>query len=837
MSRKERLRVYHGIPKSIVDSNTVFYMSCDSLNPEINCLNSSKVGSSPTVYGTSCTGGSLKFIDLNYLLCTLNTSKVLTIDFILNMPSTTVSDTNILILSKSDTEYFSVRFGSDNTFHCDFTTPDLGTKYNWIPHVSTVFKLGINHIRVCFSDSDVLFYINGIYYPNKAVGSYPSVIKNDLLPNINALRLYFAYPTSDLHISNIDRGDYFPNLPQDFIDGGAIIKPKMGQQQIKGDPLYSQETVNIVKIGTNVNEPQITCSRTTGNWANGDTIKVKGLSDELITGVIDSDTALCKAISNTTTTIVLDSVSSLAIGDTFRLYNPIDKTIGADRTISNINRETNTITFSGNPLGSIDSVVGWILIESTNASSSPIVKTSDNNVVTGTWSSLGTNEATFTLGTNATLTTQDLYITYSLNIAPGNSDFTQLPYSIEKVYDGLGNQLEKVNEIIIEDDFKGKVSNSFVECPHYASFVASTTLQKPEQFTKDNSITYTNFYYNDSKTTNLINRSTNGNISQLLLSFDLIGIIEKKFNSTIVGNKASWLKSNIKSVTVDSTVCGSGASGNKINCTVYFSSTKSWNPASWSHSNATPKLLNCVVNRDTDIQKIIGDDGRVNYLFYTNATDTVTSSAIYLDYVCITIKLVDNTSFTTFFSKNKKARENPCNPILIQPETKTVKRYLPSKECFSTEVLYSDANSETGTISDNNIIYSYPYMYISTQGTGSYNTTTNDYFRECLAKLGFTKYSPCEFTNDIITNYKTTIGVDSPIRFETIQCDSYHAVNRNNIPKNFDFKGNFVALKPTLLLIDGEIILNVYARIFKNGVSNDLVEQKNYKISNRPLMK
>lgn len=838
MSRKERLKVYHGIPKSIVDSNTVFYMSCDSLNPEINCLNSSKVGSSPTVYGTSCTGGSLKFIDLNYLLCTLNTSKVLTIDFILNMPSTTVSNTTILRLSKSDTEHFSVGFGSDNTFHCDFTTPDLGTKYNWIPNVSTVFKLGINHIRICFSDSDVLFYINGIYYSNKAVGNYPSVIKNDLLPNINALRLYFAYPTSDLHVSNIDRGDYFPNLPQDFIDGKAIIKPRMGQQQIKGDPLYSQETTDIVKIGTNVNEPQITCSRTSGNWTNGDTIKVKGLNNEIISGVIDSDTALArvKQVINSKQIFVLNSVQKLSVNDVVR-FN-IGNSYSPEAIISKIDSDTNTITLS-TPLSGWEVATEYYLVETTSATSSPIVKSSDGTTITGTWSNLGTNEATFTLGTNSSLTNQDLYVTYSLNIPAGNSDFTELPYSIEKVYDEVGNELEEVSEIVIKDDFKGKVFGSLKECPHIVKYDVKSSLIPISEFTLEAN-TYPTLSEIDGVFTKVINL-VYGNIPQCVMSFNIIEIVERKLNRKIPSqDKIAWLNANIDTVTLKWTGKAECPGGNKVYLAPWRSD-QGWDifwikQVRHNTPDVRKDILHVLPAKDLNngmnyIKPSLMPDGYISFIAFTEATDGVSNSIIYTDYVSIEVKLIKDSTFTTFYTENKRARENPCNPILIQKETKTIKRYLPSKECFVTECL------TYGTTPTNDIqskeLSRCDYYYATTLGTGSYNKD-RDWYSECLGKFGLNLLSH-KFTNDYLQT--TADNKVSNIKFVKGLSQSYFNNNGWTIPTSPILNQSSMYFFPSLVCVENEIKLKtVFRELSPIGeTSNKGILL--YSLPNRPLIK
>ena len=246
------------------------------------------------------------------------------------------------------------------------------------------------------------------------------------------------FSISDFHLSNIDRGDYFPNLPQDFIDGKAVIKPRMGQQQIKGDPMYSQVTNLKVEAFTGVEYPTLVDNnyymhrhnpelsvKGANHWNAGSSFRIKGLNGEVISGVIDTDTALCrieKCVSNYS--FIVNDVSKLVEGDLFKImtthFNDYDIHV---RTITNIDPLTKTITFSGPEVNGNAVANGWnILVEVTASSSSPTVKTKEGTNVVGTWSGLGTNEATFTLGENTSITGQDLYVTYALTMPKGNTD-------------------------------------------------------------------------------------------------------------------------------------------------------------------------------------------------------------------------------------------------------------------------------------------------------------------------------------------------------------------------------------------------------------------------------
>ena len=843
MSRKELLKVYHGIPNTPMDDNTVLYASFNrSLTPEVGLLSDL---AQVMTFGEYCpTGNSItrKNQTLWQSVSSPNIFKgvdIYTVDC-------WIKGAGCFRISNSDSTYGLIaRSDSVNIYGGyagDVKQFNTGYSVNDYVHVRVIYNSITGLIKI---------YANGNIIANEVVASTCRIREAYNLYLLDEFTSQYPRASfiSDLHVSNIDRGDYFHTLPKDFCKGKAIIRPRMGQQQIKGDPVYGQETVlHVVRpsvtdtfyIVSQVAEdngyyrslltPELSYSHRTIAWLSNSGFKIKGLNGEVIGGVIDTDTALAKVISNTTTTLVLDSVSGLSVGDTFKLYNPVDKTTSADRTVTNIDIGTNTVTFSGSALGSINSVLGWFLIENTTTSSAPVVKSQKSGItVVGTWTGLGTNEATFKLGTNSDLQLdEDLYVAYSLTIPPNNSDYPTIPYSIEHVYDEFGNELKPASSIILEDDFKGKVALSDVVCPHKMYTHRGDTLKKPTDITGNLSTgfqefslnsTYESLMYLDGNTRALAGESTTR--PQQLVTFNILEILERKIGEIPSLDKIGWIKSNISNITLNYNV------GSTSNVYVQAFISNAWKGSNTHIGGVQPGTISV-----SQISEAIQPNGCVHFLIFGE----LNSTTIYIDYLKINVTLKLDTTYTTYFTSNVRAREYPCNPVLIQKETKTVKRYFPSNECFSTEILYSDPKPTNGDLG-NNIIYSYPLMFITTQGTGSFNNNANDYFRECLAKLGFTKYSPYDFTNDVIINYKSLIGVDSPTRFQTVECDSYFAVNRNNIPKNFDFKGNFVALKPTLINVNNEVVLNVYARVFKNGVSSDIVEQKNYKLPNRPLIK
>lgn len=744
MSRKEKMKVYHGIPKSVTDEHTIFYASFDgTVIPEI--------GNEPTVTTPSFTPNATGLgVSTNLCIPTLRLDNkyVYTCDLWVDTSviSSLKGTTNQLYImrgrEKSDTNnsFLLYYVGTNNIIYitCDKKSGSYAQTYATMPLDSK-----FTHFRVVSTISGLKVYINGIIVMSIDI-PYTDRYDFDMLYNSMSGQRYTTNKICDLHISDIDRGDYFPNLPQDFIEGKAIIKERLGQQQIKGDPLYSQVTTVTIPayVGSNTNlyyinsdgtgnlltNPEVINVNHASEWSSGASFKIKGLNGEIISGVIDSDTALCRVVEyarfliNTYFDIKVSDTSKLAVGDTLRiLYNKGNIfTVPDDILHVRAIKDSTTVTLEcTNTSGTIDAnTYETYLIESTASSSSPVVKSEDGTTVVGTWSGLGTNEATFTLGTNTDLFGKDLYVTYSLNIPNGNSDFPELPYSVDRAYNEVGLEMNPVTEIVIEDDFRGKVMGDLVNCPHISKFHNYTTLVNPtDNWAGELPTSNYNLMQSLDGTTNPVLNTLNNHIPQQLFSFNLIEMVERKLGCEIPSrDKVQWLIDNIIELTAY--YCGYGISpqGNSVTMNMHFEG-QDWSYYPSTHKQSYAYGITRTIT--SSISKIIKSDGFVYVIAYTNASDGVTQSAIYTDYVNLEIKLKTDSTFTTLYCDNKRAREDSCNPVLVQKETKTVKRYLPSKECFITECLYLPYR-KNASLNNGIIMAIQKEKVVSTCGTGSY---------------------------------------------------------------------------------------------------------------------
>lgn len=742
MARKEKMKVYHGIPKSVTDEHTVFYASFDGiLTPE-------------TGNTYECNYQSPKFVDsvigygLQNVVYTSDTKyssplqfenyDEVTIEFFYDATKVTTftggnEQYGLYLQNKGIGIIRVLSFLNNNkTLSLRFYNSSGGT----LDTITIKTEGLLNHIRLTYNRGIVNVYINGV----KKLQYTKLVI--DKIDNIFMYQLQAI--VSDLHISNIDRGDYFPNLPQDFIDGKATIKPRMGQQQIKGDPMYSQVTDVCVPHydddtqhlyytsgieGYLINNPEVFGVRGAVDWSRGSAFKIKGLNGEVISGVIDTDTALAKVTKVISPSkYVLNTIQGLSAEDTIRFY--ISTSSSPECTIKEVDVTTNTITLN-TALSGWEVVSNYYVIETTASSSSPIVKTQDGTTVVGTWSGLGTNEATFTLGENADISGKDLYVTYALTMPLGNSDFPELPHTIERAWGENGVEMKPVNHIVITDDFKGKISGSLKECPHIVKAVAFTTLITPNESRWAEWTNYSKFNQldNDSQSAST---TLNAHIPMQLFSFNLIEMIERKLGCEIpIRDKISWINLNV-SVSVNVYAKGSCPQGFYVQLNIYkegvgwvdpvYNSTDTYAQMSWA---------NIIYDGRVD------SNGFIHFLLSTKPSDGATNSTIYTDYVEIQISLKTDSTFTTLYCENTRAREDKCNPVLIQKETKTVKRYLPSKECFATECTYAPIPSANKLRPEGafNKLCKGRY-YLSSRGTGAKNTKffESEYLGQLLYK-------------------------------------------------------------------------------------------------------
>lgn len=847
------MKVYHGIPKSIIDEHTIFYADFDGSGiPVVGSIdkpgNISGYKHSPIGYHPTSGG--------NIICTTTKATDVFTIDmFVPKFPKVTNGNKGIMTLkSSAGNDLVHIQIPSQQDYLALVTITNGGWQRLTNSQQDCFVRLVVNKGKITT-------YING-----KKFVDYPKID----MPNFNEIRMEL-HPSlwqgvCDLHISDIDRGDYFPNLPQDFIEGKAIIKPRMGQQQVKGDPMQSQSTqltVHAHAAGdwslynpvpangahSSYNNPELSVAGGT-NWAQGSFVRITGLNGEVISGVVDADTAVAFITENssgTTRTIKVSDVSKLSVGDTFKIgFIKGGTWFSTDKTIESIDVANKTITWTIH--STVETVSTLMCIYETTASSScPTVKTKGGTDVVGTWSGLGTNVATFTLGNNTTnLQGQDLYVEYALTMPHGNSDFPELPHTIEKAWEENGIEMKPVNEIVITDDLKGKIANSDKECPHklyYSGTSNPTTCLLPKQFKLPAIQIYYDRLDDLDGTTESVACTNAGGIPQQLFSFNLIEVVERKLGCEIPdANKAQWLRNNIITFACTAYGTGAGPSGPKYIINNYYPGDNRWFNDFKTHTSAT---ISPVTYEQSEgwISRSIDDNGFVYFLVYTEASSASVQSAISTDYVRLKVKLKTHATFTTLYCENTGAREDKCNPILIQKETKTVKRYLPSKAPFVTECKYIKANKQKINHDILNNAVDNGRSYATTQGTGNYAVYGQSWrYKNIINLLNLELIQPYEYNNEGLYTNPFTSKVHTT--FISEYSDGYIGNNLRFMPCQAYDVPKYLVFKPYIVAVNGELKLSIASSEVTRSVAGSSYasqlsksEFAAFELPNRPLIK
>ena len=674
MANKKLLKNYHGIPKTVVDVNHVFYASLDGIT-------TAEVGGAPTIVGSMLFKNSLTGLGIvstsGKATYSIPYSSVITLDYMINdnySPITLCNNASIPIF------FLDIVGGYFRNYKM--------TDSNW-SSISLNGKTKGKHARIImnFSTNSITVYIDGIKIINNVTMTY-SVVGDlsQLKLIVGDMTGLMSFPPilgctiSDVSISNIDRGDFFPNLPQDFIEGNARISPAFNEQRsIYSDALTSEYKLETVKaIAANNTRQYALTQATAGIWVSGDKIALKGLAGEIISGVVDTDTALATITSIiNTTTVGVDDVSKLIVGDTLSIYDKVN-TPTPGFIISAIDTINKTVTVTS--WTTAPNFVGCLLIETTPSTSSPIVKIiSTGTPVVGTWASLGTNQATFTLGTNATLTNQDMSVEYSLNEISGQAGIPEvLVTTLGGEYGGnkltlntvipITDDLKGTNPNVIEYsvgdgkvhyeiegatadiyasgimgiDFTGKVSGSIVENCNVSkssdtSNSPSSVLLTPSSFSSEVSqLGYG--YINVLDTTNVLirNSTTNGIIPQQLVSFDVIKNFEKKYGvipsaTQSVADKIIWLKGNMPAINFKWYGYGSCPSGNKATISRYDFTGSTWGThTGWSNTSSTPTstIIGTMNISGTELSSLIDANGFIHFLAYTDAASATSPTLL-----------------------------------------------------------------------------------------------------------------------------------------------------------------------------------------------------------------
>ena len=850
---KEKLKVYHGLPKTPTNENTLFYASFDgSVHPEIHHGPMIKQGEERS-FSAGITGYCLKEInnrsEITYEFpeyATNNLPEVSTVDLwayypgyqegkIMRFAYAMFSDLIIL-----QDEYLYVGFWRDR-----LRVKKLEKGYYH-------FRLILKPLNRTTGETSVDLYING-----KKEGTYVTTISDSENPPATVSLGHmnndsYACAVSDVHVSLEDLGDYFPTLPQDFIDEKAIVVPALNQRQSYGDPVLHQVTELVVKnqpseiLGTiyDLNDrdadglercftnPELRTAYA-HTWEQGfSKIRIQGLNNSVITGVFDTNTAKAKVIKSSyapNTKLYLDTVEGLSVGDTVVLAEVSSTEIWMTDytiTIQGINTTEKSITI---PSCDWNVTAGkHYIFETTASSSSPIVETVDGFTVNGTWSGLGTRQATFTFGSNSNVSGKDLIVKYCLTAVGSSSPYPKMPSEVIRGYDELGNEMIPVSSVEIEDDFTGKIKGDTSTCFHtIKSYAASSLLAPASSVGEEVSQDHYNKINNPGDFVTISTSANNAKV-QVRFDFDLFKMLEQKLGEEV---SLSWVQNNVAHIKLNAICKGSSHRGAYVEARYYDPKNMEWKLNSGGYSNSTSSFAKISATYSGDL--IRNKNTNCFFMVTCSSSDGSSSSFVQIKEVWVNVKLKTGDVYDVLYTKDTNARVSPCNPILVDKQTKEVKRLLPSKTPFSTEVIVHNPTRTSQMSNDEITLYQNPQGFVTTQGSGS-SAPMTEALRGLIGKLGISSY---QYTNENLVKLPVTGFSQSYARNMFVQRQFYPTQLGCHEPKELGNVLNSVFICCDIINLKGTLYLKVIGYTL-NDVNKAIMSIKYYyTLPNRPLIK
>ncbi len=683
VERKTAMRkTYVGVRKTPLDANHVFYASLDGTTvPEVGAATavnySQGMEPGPTGAAMRSSANAATSIIVN-----APTNSPVTLEGFFKVSNLTMTGERGYLLFLSDssgTTYVGIDIEKNSTF----VLRAQATVYQPVVGMGGAMINTWYHIRLVVIEGEARAYINGKLLGTIALSGLQLSKFTRGIFGYDYAGWSFNGSMADLAVSKVDRGATFATLPADFIQGYADITPALNyQRRINSDAQTSQKTYASAKVKNATQEPGITVTKGTSTntaaWEAGDKIKVRGLAGEVISGLIDSDTALTTIVSNTTNQLTLLSLAGLSVSDVVYFRDSSGFGDVTSATITAIDSATNTITV-GSTL-TVNRYANRPLYEITPSTSSPVVRSiisGTSTTIPGTWTNLASNEAEFTLGTvPGGLVAQDIVIEYSLNMPVGQGGLYQVYTSVLR---GEVNGKALIPGTVgLTDDFAGKVVGSTAANPHklYAATNGTTaSIAAPgTEFTQgdydavkllDNSL-------------KVITTSVNGQQATLFIAVDAIRAYEDKYGKIpgayTTAEKAAWLRANHSKVTGTIWAYGSGPGGNAAG--LY-----QWNTATWVLRSSNPANTPALISGPwTDMSTCINPDGYVYYLVIAAASDGVTPSVLYVDHVNVSFDVAAKAGYDTLVPENSRRDAGLGGILYIRKTTREVESLFPGND-------------------------------------------------------------------------------------------------------------------------------------------------------------
>jgi hypothetical protein len=229
------------------------------------------------------------------------------------------------------------------------------------------------------------------------------------------------------------------------------------------------------------------------------------------------------------------------------------------------------------------------------------------------------------------------------------------------VYNGQTYVTQDASHPACRDDYAGKVYNSTTVNPHITKhnhMSSNTILLGPSEFTTESSQSGYDGMLTLDGVTAQVSAQVNDAIPQRLLAFNIVEMYKRKFgyipaDGTLVG-EIDWLKKNLSTITCNGVGYGVKPSGNHI-CMKWFlqDGSNTWNGTPGENIASSP--ANFVRSIDAgNIYRAIDSNGFVYFLIYTDASDGVTASTVYLDYANIELQVASEAGYDTLVPPNPR---------------------------------------------------------------------------------------------------------------------------------------------------------------------------------------
>lgn len=326
-------KTYVGVKKTPLDANHIFYASFDGTTvPEVGSaviVNSQVIEQGPT--GAAMKAGANQGTGVTV---TAPTGSPITMEGFFNITNSAFTGDvgYLLFLSNASTSDFVGLCIVKNSNNISLRTPAYVGSIGQVPFNSW------NHLRLIIIEGEARVYLNGKLIVTLTLSTIQPSKYTKAVFGYETGGWGFTGSMADISVSKVDRGATFATLPADFIQGYADITPALSyQRRINSDAQTSQKSFVSAKVKNQTQERSITVTKGSGSntaaWEAGDRIKVRGIAGDIISGVIDADTAIARIMEGAgdlaLTSFRVDDVSRLAVNDNVAYYNP---TTGTDNS-------------------------------------------------------------------------------------------------------------------------------------------------------------------------------------------------------------------------------------------------------------------------------------------------------------------------------------------------------------------------------------------------------------------------------------------------------------------------------------------------------------------------